>query len=172
MKVVKESLNEFERGQDPKAALGIGIYKKISTKLKELYDRKFQYYNYKIISLNNIEISYNEEYIKDDPKFFGVKYILEYIELPQFTLNNYKNSYTLYDHKFNDNNLSIYKNNIYFSDNPTNENVEQELVFHIGKYNDEKVTKMGEIILDALNKNYPPVWGFKLKEIIKPNETN
>lgn len=37
MKLVKEDLS-FERGQDPKAAMGIGIFKEVQELINELYD--------------------------------------------------------------------------------------------------------------------------------------
>ena len=179
MNLVKESLNEFGKGTDPLATMNLGNYKKVKDKLEEMFhdsNNPWQNpYNYKIIDLGHIEVFYNDT-VKIDPRAKQIfssnidinqKWILKYIELPKYSLNQNKGSNRYYDRDLSYNDLSVYETKIYFSQNPDKNTITYTGIFDIGKYDDEKIQEMGKVIVDALNEKYEPVWGFELVEEIK-----
>jgi len=169
-------INEFTRGEDPKSVLNIGKYAKVKAKLEEMYNKEgdFAYLTYKIINLNHIEVFYRPEKIEKianvgrEESLRKLKWILKYVELPKYILNERNYTYNLFQRDFNEHTLSVYETQIFFSDTPRETNIQQDKkVFDIGEYKDEAVHKMGEVIIKALNENYEPVWGFELIETIK-----
>ena len=179
MNLVKESLNEFGKGVDPLATMNLGNYKKVKDQLEEMFhtgNNPWQNpYNYKIIDLEHIEVFYNDT-VKTDPRakqIFSANidinqiWILKYIELPKYILNQSKGSERHYDRDLPYNDLSVYETEIYFSQKPDKNSITYTRLFDIGKYADEKIQEIGKTIIKSLNEEYEPVWGFELVEEIK-----
>jgi len=161
MKLVPESLNEsvnFERGADPKSNLGIG---KVAEAKKMLEDEfgtgiNSEYYTFKIHSLDNIEITYSEDFqrkFKDE----AVKTIwkIRYVEKDQFVTRYHQTQEWGMSNTWVIDKQWIYWRNL----NDIKIKTENYLSVHTGKPD-------VDIIAKALNDHYGPIKGFELIERI------
>jgi hypothetical protein len=164
-----KTIFEFEKSGNPLKNLNVGIYNKVKAKLDETYDNHM-FLTYDIKDLNHIEVFYKTEVLNNlanPKKQEKIKWILKYIELPKYILNDRKSTDTFYGKEFKEHKLTIYETEILFNDFPKKYNVKYEQVFDIGDFNKEGINELGEIIIKALNENYEKVWGFELVEYIQ-----
>lgn len=161
----------FERGGDSKASLGIGKVSEVKKILSNIYDNKrggVNIFHYKINSLDDIHISYNPEIFKGGIVKDGDKYwwIIKFVQLPKYFLEEYSNKHTLFDREFKDHDWNIYENIPLFPEEP-NKYWDKKYVLTVGKHGDEKIREMAELIIETFNKKYGIVEGFELVKSYK-----
>jgi len=160
MKLVAESLNEsvnFERGQDPKASMGVGKVAEAKKMLESEFGTGINshFYSFKINSLDNIEITYSEDFQKGVNKedFEKVTWVIRYVEKDQFVTRYHQTQEWGMS-----NTWVIDKQWIAWRDlNDMKVQTENYMSVRTGKPD-------VDIIAKALNDHYGPIKGFELIE--------
>jgi hypothetical protein len=162
--------NNFERGLDPKAAMGTGKIVEVKKLLDKVYHGRNHWLTYKIHDLDNIEVFYsNPDDYKDPEKLREYKWFLKYVELDKFKYNSHSST------------ISIHSNQEYHSwvvyqqrfckDPHEKDNICEEFVLKIGKEIKDSEKKV-KIIVDALNKEYDKIPGFIVTKVMTPKNAS
>lgn len=168
MKAIFVNEVNFERGQDPGAAMGIGKAGKAKEMLEREYgDRegRFNPYSYKIHSLDNIEVRLSDRYkegrkgAKSPDRGIDDVWILKYSEIDQFITRYYTTT------EFNMSNHWVIDKQSIVWHMLSNMRIEQENYMSIYKGEEE-----ANVIAKALCEHYGPAVGFELVEKIQSSD--
>jgi hypothetical protein len=159
-KTINEVQN-FERGAEPKNSMGIGKINEIKNILDEIYGGH-QYFEYKIVNPDRIEIFYKKSMKQKFPNEFDNKiWILQYEERERFFVREGKSEISSFTHSFgNKYYWEIIEVKSYISSDPDRNYFKQEQLIDMGMGDKENKEK-AEIMAKALNNHYGIVKGFK-----------
>ena len=165
-------IDNFERGIDPKVAMGTGKILEVRKILGTIYNQKYNSYVYKIQSLNHIEVFYSQLVKRDMPEVFkNNKWIIKYVEKDSYFARGESQEIRSFSHSLGKrDSWNIYEVKFNLHDNPEKMNFIDQYSFELPQTLD-KYEEMTKIVVDALNKQYGKVGGFELIEKRTENES-
>jgi len=162
--MLAKRVNEFVEDQDPYVGLGVGMKAKVKKKLVDVFNSS-QYaeriYNYEILDIDNIVISYSEKFKALNYGDDDYKKILKYVEVPKFCvrlikrekLMGFKKVWCIFERFDNSNSMII---------DPESEGWLLKEKYET--YVEENPKLEVDAICNALNKLYGTVEGLILKD--------
>ena len=164
--LIRETLN-FEKKRDPKTALGVGKIVLVKEMLDKIFPEDIhRFLRYKINSLDNIEIFYDEKLKKASKSEHFPRWVIKYVEKERYFIDTVTDTISIHSStKYTDH--YIYERNFY-SDDPRRMKFGQTPRFKLVQTNDyddfKETQKQTPVVLKALNDQYGPVSGFELVE--------
>jgi hypothetical protein len=170
-------IQKFERSSDPKTSIGVGKVSAVKKMLDDAFSRSSQghnnFYDFKIKSLDHIEIFYSDFLKKDredsrsDPSYLETVWIFKYIEKERYFIKAESNELKSFTHSFGmQHDWIIYEAIFYMDDTPDRIKWDEKYILKLTQ-KEKQNEEIAKVIVDALNKKYGPLFGLELIEKTK-----
>lgn len=174
-KFIGESIN-FHKTGNVRSSLEIGKYDEVKKKLESLYGEHQNIFNYNIIDLNRIEVFYTKDMLEytieersENPKAFIYKWILKYVESPNYEIRTSDNRYKFQGYDMGEVELALFEVFPIFYDFPKRKEEWQSFSankkFNIGNSKKKETEEFGKIIEEAFLEKYGTIWSFDLVDV-------